>query len=96
MKIIAPPAFPKINDDGEHRPGVQHDQQHGHFGAATDSNAHDFFRGDDVGGTGNRQQFARALNQRQNQDLKIIQHERRSVHEAAQNGNELPVFLDDF
>ena len=73
-KVIALPTVPKINDDGEHCAGVQHDEEHGHFGTRR-IQPHEFFRHDDVRRTGNGQQFARALNQGQNQDLKIAQHD---------------------
>jgi hypothetical protein len=65
--------IPEISDDREHGSGVHHDQQHGHGGTRR-VQPHEFFRGNDVRRTGHRQQLARALNQGQNQNLKIIQH----------------------
>jgi hypothetical protein len=77
-KIIALPGLPEINHDGEHRSRVQHDEQHRHFRTGR-IQFHEFFRDDDVRGTGNGKQFARALNQRENQDLKIIRHKEETL-----------------
>ena len=70
-EIVALPVFPEVHDDGEHGAGVQHDQEHGHFGARG-VQAHQFFRDDDVGGAGDGQQFAGALDDGQEHDLEDI------------------------
>jgi hypothetical protein len=54
------PALPKINDDGEHRSRVQHDEQKCHFWRCR-IQTEKLFRYHDVGGTGNGQQFGEAL-----------------------------------
>jgi hypothetical protein len=72
-KIIALPATPEINDHGEHCAGMQHNEQHCHFGTRR-IQSHEFFYHDDVCGTGHGQQFTRALDECENQNLKPAQH----------------------
>jgi hypothetical protein len=48
---------------------MQQDEEHGHFRAGR-VQSHEFFRHDDMRGAGDGQQFARALNQGKNDNLK--------------------------
>ena len=62
------PGVPEIGDDCKHGAGVEHDQQQRHLrGGGVE--AQQFFRHDDMGGTGDRQEFGCTLHNSQNDNL---------------------------
>ena len=67
-EVGALPLRPEVDDDGEHGAGVQHDQQQRHFRRGG-VEAEQFFGNDNVGGTGDGQEFGEALDDGQDEDF---------------------------
>jgi len=58
------PVSPEIDDDGEHGARVEHDEEQSHGGRGG-VEAEQFFRDDDVSGTGDREKFGETLDDRE-------------------------------
>lgn len=68
VEIGGAPVAPEVNDHGEHRAGVEHDEEQRHGGRGgieTEELLHD----DDVGGTGNGEEFGEALDDGEDDDV---------------------------